>query len=116
MEPNTEKLILAIVMCLVTALVSSIPLLPLPIFRQEINSKFNTIAACFSGGVFIAVCFLDMMPDIDEMFETIKTQLDVELNYPFSGCVICLGFFFVLTLDQLILVCRERAHPNSNSE
>ena len=108
MEPNTEKLILAIVMFLVTALCSLIPFAPFSVFRHELNSRFNTIASCFSGGVFIAVCFLDMMPDIEEIFETIKTQLDVTLDFSFSGMVICLGFFFVLSLDQLILVCKER--------
>ena len=107
MDSTIEKSILGGVMLIITAIMAMIPFAPLKIFRSEINSKFHSIASCFSGGVFISVCFLDMIPDIEEMFEKIKNTGHFTWEYPLSGFVICMGFFFVFVTDQIILMCKE---------
>ena len=112
MDSSTEKSIMAVVMFFITAFMSMIPFSPLKIFRS-VKSKFHSMASCFSGGVFISVCFLDMIPDIEEMFEKIKTTGHYTFDYPLSGFVICMGFFFVFITDQIILLCKETPQNQS---
>ena len=78
------------------------------------RSLWRTIlsySSCFSGGVFIAACLLDLLPEanekMEEILEQIKEQYDVEIDYPVTNLMLCLGFFMILTLEQLVLSLQE---------
>ena len=66
-----------------------------------------SFSSCFAGGVFIAACLLDLMPDVEESFskvlEDIKDQYKVDLDYPVAQFVIVFGFFVILTVEQTVL-------------
>ena len=66
-----------------------------------------SFSSCFAGGVFIAACLLDLMPDVEESFskvlDEIKDQYKVDLDYPVAQFVIVFGFFVILTVEQTVL-------------
>ena len=69
----TEKVITLLSMAVVTFLCG---MLPLKLFTQLRHNSdpvsrtwwkaFISFCSCFSGGVFIAACLLDLLPDVEE--------------------------------------------------
>ena len=79
------------------------------VFRWRLVISFSS---CFAGGVFIAACLLDLMPDVEEGFaevlKKIKDQYKVDLDYPVAQFVIVFGFFVILTIEQTVLHFQEQ--------
>uniref|UniRef100_A0A3P8RJK8 Solute carrier family 39 member 1 n=1 Tax=Amphiprion percula TaxID=161767 RepID=A0A3P8RJK8_AMPPE len=66
-----------------------------------------SLISCFAGGVFLAACLLDIIPDY---LSDINTELDarkVETSFPLPEFIIAAGFFTVLILERIVLNCRE---------
>nr|ACO14718.1 Zinc transporter ZIP1 [Caligus clemensi] len=83
----------------------------LPKKLASLNSAFNsflTLSSCFSGGVFLAAFFLDLLPDTEEAFRTAVEESHLESSFPLPGFVIMVGFFLVLILEQLVLAYKDR--------
>ena len=66
---------------------------------------------CFSGGVFIAACLLDLFPDVQEaiqnVLDEIKKAYDKDIDYPVAEFVIVAGFFMVLIIGKLFFLIQE---------
>jgi len=115
----TEKVITLFSMAVATFLFG---MLPLKLFSQlrnnpDVTSRIRwrlviSFSSCFAGGVFIAACLLDLMPDVEESFskvlEDIKDQYKVDLDYPVAQFVIVFGFFVILTVEQTVLHFQEQ--------
>jgi len=115
----TEKVITLFTMAAVTFLCG---MLPLKLFSQlrnnpDVSSRIRwrlviSFSSCFAGGVFIAACLLDLLPDVEESFEKvleeIKHQYNVDLDYPVAQFVIVFGFFIILTIEQAVLHFQEQ--------
>lgn len=74
----TEKVITLLAMTAITFLFG---MLPLKLFSQlrhndDLGSRTRwrtliSFCSCFSGGVFIAACLLDLLPDVEEKIEEV---------------------------------------------
>ena len=82
-----------------------------------------SFSSCFAGGVFIAACLLDLLPDVEESFEKVLREIkdqykvqtissfylspdlppQVDIDYPVAQFVMVFGFFLILTIEQTIL-------------
>lgn len=53
-----------------------------------------------------------MLPEVSENMKEI-----FDINYPIAECVAAIGFFFVLTLEQLVTACciPKPSHGNSHN-
>ncbi|XP_029968532.1 zinc transporter ZIP1 [Salarias fasciatus] len=83
----------------------------LPWFRDTHGSERHrlvlSLISCFAGGVFLAACLLDIIPDY---LSDIKPELDargVETDFPLPEFIIAAGFFMVLILERMVLNFRE---------
>eukprot|EP00088_Acartia_fossae_P021816 TRINITY_DN2317_c0_g1_i1.p1 TRINITY_DN2317_c0_g1~~TRINITY_DN2317_c0_g1_i1.p1 ORF type:complete len:361 (+),score=47.84 TRINITY_DN2317_c0_g1_i1:71-1153(+) len=123
----SEKLIVIATMLVVTFLFGMLPLKLFSSVRAntDLTSRIRwrlviSFASCFAGGVFIAACLLDLMPDVEEniqeVLEQIKDQYHVDFDYPLAQFIICLGFFFILTIEQTVLYFQESWMAESESE
>ncbi|KAM6950158.1 zinc transporter ZIP1-like isoform 2-T2 [Lycodopsis pacificus] len=66
-----------------------------------------SLISCFAGGVFLAACLLDIIPDY---LSDINAELDarsVETTFPLPEFIMAAGFFMVLILERIVLNCRE---------
>uniref|UniRef100_A0A0K0DZ36 Zinc/iron permease n=1 Tax=Strongyloides stercoralis TaxID=6248 RepID=A0A0K0DZ36_STRER len=70
---------------------------------------FLSLMCCVGGGVFLATCFLDILPEIQFGYEDIKIRTDIKNNFPFPQLMVCLGFFFVYLLEEL---CSKYFHKD----
>ena len=64
MDPTIEKVFILIGMFIATLLFSMIPFKLVGVDTKW--KKIVSLCSCFSGGVFLAACLLDLFPDIDE--------------------------------------------------
>ncbi|XP_071345476.1 zinc transporter ZIP1 [Trachinotus anak] len=73
----------------------------------ETHRTVLSLISCFAGGVFLAACLLDIIPDY---LSDINTELDarkIETSFPLPEFIMATGFFTVLILEKLVLSCRE---------
>ena len=90
----------------------------IPPNRREANDRIQKwkkligYANCFSGGVFLSACLLDLSPEAREamngVLQEVEDYYDTKLDYPIADCVILIGFFLVFLIEQLILYYKER--------
>ncbi|TSL68170.1 Zinc transporter ZIP1 [Bagarius yarrelli] len=76
-------------------------------FRAARGTRTHTtvlsLISCFAGGVFLAACLLDIIPDY---LSDINLQLqDNNSDYPLAEFIMACGFFLVLILERLVLSC-----------
>ena len=74
-----EKIATILVMACVTFLGGIIPFKFLSKLRDNTHRGsrrrweiFISLCSCFSGGVFIAACFLDLIPETEELFDEVR--------------------------------------------
>merc|ERR1740137_482605 len=97
-------------------------MMPLKLFSQlrhnpDVTSRIRwrmliSFSSCFAGGVFIAACLLDLLPDVEEkiseVLAEIKDQYNVDLDYPVAQFIMVFGFFLILTIEQSVLHFQEQ--------
>lgn len=82
------------VRCLIIRLGSS------PKFKRAL-STLN----CFSGGVFFATCVLNLLPEARKSMTLVLENNDIQTEYPLTELSMCLGFFFILILENCAYAC-----------
>lgn len=73
----------------------------------ETHRTVLSLISCFAGGVFLAACLLDIIPDY---LSDINSELDaqkIETSFPLPEFIMAAGFFMVLILERMVLNCRE---------
>ncbi|KAL3995047.1 ZIP Zinc transporter family protein [Acanthocheilonema viteae] len=82
--------------------------------KEKLATRFLSILSCLSGGVFLGVCLLDLLPTANEAFDKIKQQKVWETHYPYmevlSGC----GFFAVYLVEVLAIHIYNREYIDAN--
>ncbi|KAM6228996.1 zinc transporter ZIP1 [Spheniscus humboldti] len=87
-------------------------LAPLCCFRQppssaDARSPVLSLVSCFAGGVFLATCLLDLLPDYLASIGAALEGLHITLQFPLPEFILAMGFFLVLVLEQVALAQRE---------
>ncbi|KAM3718541.1 Zinc transporter ZIP1 [Dirofilaria immitis] len=85
--------------------------------KEKLAIRFLSILSCFSGGVFLGVCLLDLLPTANKAFDQIKQQNGMETNYPYMEVLIGCGFFIIYLIEVLsIYICgQNHIHYGTNS-
>ncbi|XP_072324925.1 zinc transporter ZIP1 isoform X2 [Scyliorhinus torazame] len=68
---------------------------------------FLSLCSCFAGGVFLAACLLDVLPDYLSHINEELDKLQVNTIFPLPEFVMAVGFFLVLTLERIVLECHS---------
>ena len=78
----TEKMITMFAMAVITFLCGMLPLKLFSRLRQNSDLASRawwettiSLCSCFSGGVFIAACLLDLLPDVEEKIFEVRNTL-----------------------------------------
>ncbi|KAM6112517.1 zinc transporter ZIP1 [Phoenicopterus ruber ruber] len=73
----------------------------------DARSPVLSLVSCFAGGVFLATCLLDLLPDYLASISAALEGLRVTLQFPLPEFILAMGFFLVLVLEQVALAQRE---------
>ncbi|CAG7818392.1 unnamed protein product [Allacma fusca] len=77
-------------------------------FHSERYSKIVSILNCFAAGIFLGTCLLHLFPDVRQNVTKAMEQIDPEETFPFAEFTIAMGFFLLLTIEQILADIRER--------
>ncbi|XP_048881180.1 zinc transporter ZIP1-like isoform X2 [Brienomyrus brachyistius] len=76
--------------------------------HPETRCKVLSLASCFAGGVFLATCLLDLVPDYLVAINKAFSNLGITLQFPLPEFILAMGFFLVLVMEQIVLVFRDK--------
>uniref|UniRef100_A0A8C3RSD0 Zinc transporter ZIP1 n=1 Tax=Chelydra serpentina TaxID=8475 RepID=A0A8C3RSD0_CHESE len=78
------------------------------------RGRWRSFVGCVAGGIFLAACLLDIVPDsLSDMREELHLlrptrSLLPQVDFPFPEFVLTLGFLLVLVIEHVVLDCSER--------
>ena len=98
MDLKTFKIWIIIIMW-VCVLAGLLPKLVPAISKNSIVLSFLN---CFSGGLFLAVALLHIIPETVEIYEGIVEKEHIEKPFPWHYVLIFLGYLLVLVVDRVI--------------
>ncbi|PNJ56375.1 SLC39A1 isoform 9, partial [Pongo abelii] len=112
----------ALVLLLVLTLLCS--LVPVCVLRRPganhegsaSRQKALSLVSCFAGGVFLATCLLDLLPDYLAAIDEALAALHVTLQFPLQEFILAMGFFLVLVMEQITLAYKEQSGPSPLEE
>ncbi|WKX90019.1 hypothetical protein Q1695_009114 [Nippostrongylus brasiliensis] len=119
MSSAVLQVALAVVMFLTTAIAGFIPLKLLRFLDKKHgdnkkHSKWLSLLSCFSGGVFMGTCFLDIIPHINENYEDFKVLSGTNFEFPLPQFFTCIGFFLVYLIEEICIKVFAMKHDHSH--
>ncbi|XP_033636865.1 zinc transporter ZIP3-like [Asterias rubens] len=79
----------------------------IPLSRRLRSEKILSFSNCLAGGVFLATCFLGLLPSAREKFQEVFEARNITVKYPICEAVVIMGFFLILTFEQLALSMQQ---------
>ncbi|XP_053573701.1 zinc transporter ZIP1 [Bombina bombina] len=74
----------------------------------EAHQKWLSFISCLAGGVFLAACLLDILPDfLSDMKEEMEKRQIITV-FPLPEFILGVGFLLVLIVERIVLECSER--------
>lgn len=83
---------------------------------SDLTSTLISLCNCLAGGVFIGMCFLGLFPYVHEKFSDVMEKSSRSTSFPLSEFVIVIGFFLILTLEQIILMVQKKSSDSDTSD
>ena len=85
-------------------------LLPVKCKSFKENPIVMGAANSFSGGVFLAICTMHIMPEQTESWVEYKIVNNIEMNLPLPfGLLVC-GYSLILVLDRVLFDAHDDEH------
>ncbi|KHJ83853.1 hypothetical protein OESDEN_16442 [Oesophagostomum dentatum] len=86
--------------------------------KQHRNvSLILCLLTCFSGGVFLATCFLHLFPELVENVRNLDELYGFHVDYPISELLSCAGFFLLFFLEEVVIMAiPSLAHSHGHGE
>ena len=98
-------------------------MLPLWVFPRDPSlqtglrsERAMSLCNCLSGGIFLGVCFVGLLPMVRDKFEEIWQLNDVGFRYPVTELGVVLGFFLMLMIEQTVLTYKENQNNQAEME
>ncbi|XP_026173404.1 zinc transporter ZIP1 [Mastacembelus armatus] len=75
----------------------------------DLRHRLLSFISCFAGGVFLATCLLDLLPDYLQDISEAFNNAGIILQFPLPEFIVAMGFFLVLVLEQIILAFKDQS-------
>nr|XP_033780001.1 zinc transporter ZIP1 [Geotrypetes seraphini]XP_033780003.1 zinc transporter ZIP1 [Geotrypetes seraphini]XP_033780004.1 zinc transporter ZIP1 [Geotrypetes seraphini]XP_033780005.1 zinc transporter ZIP1 [Geotrypetes seraphini] len=102
-----------VTLLLLTLVCGLVPLFILQCRRSvglaDTRRKVLSLVSCFAGGVFLATCLLDLLPDYLVSMSEAMERLHVTLQFPLPEFILAMGFFLVLVMEQIVLAFKDQS-------
>ncbi|XP_010864589.2 zinc transporter ZIP1 [Esox lucius] len=82
----------------------------------EAHQMVLSFISCFAGGVFLAACLLDIIPDYLTDINAELAARRVDTSFPLPEFIMAAGFFTVLIVERIVLNCKHDAQQGSDQE
>ena len=108
MEVVVAKIISLVVITILTVLMGLCPLRILQNSPRFLNRNRQTIEYflcgmhCFSGGIFLATCFLHLLPDTRGKIDAMMNNMGSRSTFAVPELLIMVGFYGIVFVEQFI--------------
>lgn len=75
----------------------------------DLRRRLLSLISCFAGGVFLATCLLDLLPDYLQGITEAFSHAGITLHFPLPEFIVAMGFFLVLVLEQIVLAFKDQS-------
>lgn len=113
MSPRLEVKVASLALLLVLTVLCG--LLPVCVMRVVAGGcvgaghrRSLSLLSCLAGGVFLATCLLDLIPDFLSDMAAALDKMKITLEFPLPEFIVAMGFFLVLIMEQITLACRDQ--------
>uniref|UniRef100_A0AC35TVQ4 Glyco_hydro_19_cat domain-containing protein n=1 Tax=Rhabditophanes sp. KR3021 TaxID=114890 RepID=A0AC35TVQ4_9BILA len=80
---------------------------------SKIPALIISLLTCFSGGIFLAILFLDLYPDANKALSIVKSHGSWSTNYPIVEVIILIGYISIHLLEY---VSHKIGHVHSHHD
>lgn len=120
MKAEVLKGIILVGLCILTLLCGLLPVKLAKSLKPRTNHLSQSISkkrkykflfsclSCFSAGVFLATCLLDLFPDVQEKLSDVLIIMNIHTSFPVPEFVMCFGLFVILIIEQIVLSSKEK--------
>lgn len=110
---------------LIFVITTSIGVLPGILMRR--NSKtisvesrgfrsLMSVANSLAAGVFLDLCFLGLIPMVQDLFSKLWLELDTQVHYPVGEALVLCGFFLILTVENFAIWLQKRGLSSKDED
>lgn len=71
------------------------------------TERIISFCNCMAGGVFIAMCFLGLLPYAQDKTKKVLEDLQIMTDFPAAEFVCILGFFLIMSFEQFVIQCQN---------
>ena len=120
MEVYVAQILGIAVIFIVTTTIGVMPGVLLRRNAKSINTEspgFRTlvsVANSLASGVFLDMCFLGLIPIVQDLFKKVWEELGTEVHYPVGEALVLCGFFLILTVENFAMWLQRRDTENKN--
>ena len=75
--------------------------------RLAMYKRILSFLSCFAAGVFLATCFLDLLPSVRKHMITVLFEMDIITGFPLAEFIMSIGLFLILIVEQIVLLMKE---------
>ena len=106
------QIVYIFIIFLITCIFILLPLKVIPVDSARTGTSRKTqriidLCNCFAGGVFLATCFVQLVPHVEAKFAEAFKSADLQTSYCsfLMQFVSMLGFFLILLMEQAVHSC-----------
>ncbi|XP_033634010.1 zinc transporter ZIP1-like [Asterias rubens] len=77
--------------------------------RKHLMERVFRFLNCFGGGVFLATCLLDLLPDVRSKLTDLFPKLGIKTNFPIAEFITAVGLFLILCIEQIAHDFKEKS-------
>lgn len=70
--------------------------------RRRRMKNIISLLNCFTAGVFLGTCLLDLLPDVRSDVKDILKDLNIDDKFPLTEVIVLFGFLILLTIEQFV--------------
>lgn len=96
----------------------NVPISEVDEYQRNKLAKYKRVMSflsCFAAGVFLATCFLDLLPDVQKNLIHIISKWTNFPGFPVAEFVMIIGLFLILVIEQIVLTVKERSLNNDSN-
>lgn len=82
--------------------------------RMVTYKRVLSFLSCYAAGVFLATCFLDLLPGVRRHLITVLYAMNINTGFPVAEFIMSMGLFLILIVEQIVLSTKERGVPKSD--
>nr|AAH89142.1 MGC85180 protein [Xenopus laevis] len=75
--------------------------------EREAHQRWISFISCLAGGVFLAACLLDILPDFLRDIKQEMINRQIITDFPLPEFILGTGFLMVLIVERIVLDCSE---------